>query len=335
MKDLIIGGIKIKAGETAKINLKVAKLYDLTQMEIPVKVIRGKEEGPRLFISAALHGDEINGVEIIAKLLKHPSLKNLQGSLIVVPIVNVFGFNTRSRYLPDRRDLNRSFPGTGKGSLAAQIANIFMEEIVANSTHGIDLHCAATHRCNFPQVRISLNDHPDLERMAHSFGAPVIIDSSAAEGTLRAAVKSKNIAYMVFEGGEALRFDPKITKLGVEGILQVMYELGMLNRKPLKKRKSKSFLASNTYWLRAPDSGILVSRKKLGAKVKKNEILGVLTDAFGDHKIEVRSHTAGIIIGQTEMPLFNKGDAMFHVACFQNVSAAHESVSTIIDDAVV
>ena len=331
MQELKIADTLIYPGEKKRINLKVAKLYDLTQMEIPVQVIRGKLDGPVLFVSAAVHGDEINGVEIIGKLLKHPSLSKIRGTLIAVPIVNIFGFNAKSRYLPDRRDLNRSFPGTQKGSLAAQIANTFMEEVVSKCTHGIDLHSAATHRDNLAQIRVALSDHPDLKRMAYSFGAPVIIDSKAAEGTLRAAVKDK-LAYMVFEGGRPLRFEPHITKAGLDGILSVMTELGMLPKVIKAKKRIKSALANSTYWLRAPESGILHTKKKLGQEVKVNEVLGYLTDAFGERHQNITASKPGIIIGESILPLYNQGDAIYHIACFDNVRAVHEKVSSFIID---
>ncbi len=331
IQELKIADVEIYPGEKKRINLKVAKLYDLTQMEIPVQVIRGKEEGPILFVSAAVHGDEINGVEIISKLLKHRSLSKICGTLIAVPIVNIFGFNAKSRYLPDRRDLNRCFPGTQKGSLAAQIANTFMEEIVNKCTHGIDLHSAATHRNNLAQIRVSLADHPDLKRMAYSFGAPVIIDSKAAEGTLRASVQNK-LAYMVFEGGSSLRFEPHITKAGLTGVLNVMIELGMLPKPPRPSRQTKSSLANSTYWLRAPESGILHSKKRLGQAVKTNEVLGYLTDAFGEQHQDITASVPGIIIGQSILPLYNQGDAIYHIACFDDVRAVHEKVSSFIID---
>ncbi len=329
--ELKIADVEIYPGEKKRINLKVAKLYDLTQMEIPVQVIRGKEDGPILFVSAAVHGDEINGVEIISKLLKHKSLSKIRGTLIAVPIVNIFGFNAKSRYLPDRRDLNRCFPGTQKGSLAAQIANTFMEEIVNKCTHGIDLHSAATHRDNLAQIRVALSDHPDLKRMAYSFGAPVIIDSKAAEGTLRAATKDK-LAYMVFEGGRPLRFEPHITKSGLTGVLNVMVELGMLPKSVKSHKKVKSALANSTYWLRAPESGILHSKKKLGQAVKANEVLGYLTDAFGEQHQNIKASKAGIVIGQSILPLYNQGDAIYHIACFDDSRATHEKASSFIID---
>lgn len=332
---LIIRNTVIYPGERKRISLNVAKLYDLTKMEIPVEVIRGEEPGPTMFVSAALHGDEINGVEIIAKLLQNKSLKKIKGTLIAVPILNIFGFNSRSRYLPDRRDLNRSFPGTEKGSLAAQIANVFMEEIASKCTHGIDLHSAASHRENLPQIRATFSDHPDLKDLARAFGAPVVIDSKAQEGTLRAAVKAYKLAYMVYEGGRALRFHPRVTKTGLAGILNVMREIGMLGTKT-KSKKTKCIIANSSSWLRAPESGMIQTKKSIGKMVKKGEVIATLIDPFGDVHQKIIADKPGIIIGGTILPLVNKGDAVFHIARFDDVEQAHNIVSSfIIDDDVI
>jgi len=211
--DFRIGGVSIKKGERRKIELAVSSLYDGTDLSIPVEVIRGKVDGPVLFISAAIHGDEINGTEIVSRILKNKSLKKLKGTLIAIPVVNIFGFNMLSRYLPDRRDLNRSFPGSTNGSLAARLANVFMKEIVKKSTHGIDLHTGAIHRTNLPQIRASMDD-VETKRLAFEFGVPVILNSNFRDGSLREAACSKNIPVLLFEGGEALRFDEKIIQLG-------------------------------------------------------------------------------------------------------------------------
>jgi predicted deacylase len=198
---LTIGGVKIKRGERVKIQLDYAALYDYTKLTIPVEVIRGKEKGPVLFISAAIHGDELNGIEIIRTLSKKKFLKRLKGTLILVPIVNVFGFHNQSRYLPDRRDLNRSFPGSKSGSLASRLAYIFMKEIVSKCTHGIDLHTGAIHRTNLPQIRACLDDLKTKE-LAEGFGAPVVINSNLRDGSLREAARRKKVSMLLFEGGE-------------------------------------------------------------------------------------------------------------------------------------
>ena len=178
---LTIAGQKIKPGTRQRLQIALPKLYDFTDMTMPVEVIRGKEDGPVMFLSAALHGDEINGVEIVRQILMKKAMKSLKGTLIAVPIVNVYGFNAKSRYLPDRRDLNRNFPGGSTGSLTAQLAHIFMTEIVEKCTHGVDLHCAAINRVNLPQIRACLEDST-VEQMARAFGAPVILDNGLRPG---------------------------------------------------------------------------------------------------------------------------------------------------------
>ena len=217
----VIDGIEIKPGERLRINIGMGSIYDFTDVKMSMEVIRGKKDGPTLFISSTIHGDEINGIEIARRLLAHPYLKNICGTLIVIPIVNIFGFNDRVRYLPDRRDLNRCFPGLKNGSLTSQLAYKFMQEIVLKSDFGIDLHTGAFHRCNYPQIRADISDERTLE-LAKAFGAPVLIGSDLRDGSLRASVAQMNIPMILFEAGEALRFDENNIKIGVDGILNVM-----------------------------------------------------------------------------------------------------------------
>ena len=325
LEDLIIGDTPIQRGERKQIFLETAKLYDFTEMNLPIEVIRGKEDGPTLFVSAAVHGDEINGVEIIRRLLSKKALKSIKGTLIAVPIVNVFGFNASTRYLPDRRDLNRSFPGSKKGSLASQLAYTFMTEIVEKCTHGIDLHTAAINRVNLPQIRACLDD-PETQRMANAFNMPVVLNSTLRDGSLRAAAKHYNIPTLLFEGGEALRFNDKTIKSGLNGVLSVMREIGML--KPLKKKSIQHdmFVAHSSHWIRAPHSGILSVKVSLGARVKKGQVLGILSDPFGRDKHEIIARSTGILIGMATLPLLNRGEAAFHVATFENSSVVEENV---------
>lgn len=324
-KELAIGGKAIKPGERKRIYLDVAKLYDFTDMNIPIEVVRGEEDGPVMFVSGAIHGDEINGVEIIRRLLTKKALKTIKGTLIAVPIVNVFGFNTNSRYSPDRRDLNRSFPGAKNGSLTGQLAHTFIDEIVKHCTHGIDLHCAAANRVNFPQIRACLDD-PETEKMAHAFNVPVVLHSALRDGSLRATARELNIPTLLFEGGEALRFNEKTIKSGLDGVLSVMRELGML--KPVKSKPAPHdvFVAHSSHWIRAPHSGILSVKTNLGAMVKKGQVLGVVSDPFGRVKHEIAARRTGIVIGMATLPLLNRGEAAFHVATFEDSSAVEEHV---------
>lgn len=319
-RELIIGGVSIPPGKRKQIEIPVSKLFDYTEMSIPVEVIRGKEDGPTLFVSAAIHGDEINGVEAIKRLIHRKKiLSNIKGTLIAVPIVNIFGFNRNVRYLPDRRDLNRCFPGSDKGSLAGQIAHIFMREIVSKSTHGIDLHTAAIHRNNLPQVRACLDD-AETKRLAMAFGVPVVINSDIRDGSLRQSAADIGIPMLLFEGGEALRYEEKIIKSAIRGILSVMQSIGMLEgeKVSIKQQKKEVFTAKSSHWIRAPHSGSLRISKQLGNRVEKNELLGVLSNPFGNERFEVRAKRTGIIIGMAMLPLVNNGDALFHIATFED-----------------
>jgi predicted deacylase len=300
---LTINGVTFSPGTSTTVELPVGRLYTHAPMTMPVHVIRGKKSGPRLFVSAAIHGDEINGVEIIRRLLKLPVLKRLRGTVIAVPIVNVHGLINHSRYLPDRRDLNRSFPGTEKGSLAARLANLFMQEIVSQSTHGIDLHTGALHRDNLPQVRANLDDE-ETDKLARAFDVPVIISSNLRDGSLREAAAEYGIPMLLYEAGEALRFDEISIRAGVKGIVNVMRTLEML---PPSRSKSKKHVepvvARSSSWVRAPDSGILRAMVPLGSRVKKDTLLGMVADPFGESEASIIASFSGIVIGRTNLPL--------------------------------
>lgn len=312
-----INGISIAPGESATLELPVAKLYTHSPISIPVHVINGKRAGPRLFISAAIHGDEINGVEIIHRLLRQKSMNRIRGTMIAVPVVNVHGFINHSRYLPDRRDLNRSFPGSEKGSLAARLAYLFIHEIVKQCTHGIDLHTGAIHRDNLPQIRANLDDRENL-RLAKAFGVPVLLNSDVRDGSLREAADALGIPLLLYEAGEALRFDELSIRAGVRGIVNVMRTLEMLPPGKTKKEHKPPTIARTSYWVRAPTSGIFLTRKKLGEAVKKDDTIGNVADPFGQNREVVSSPFDGIIIGRTNLPLVNEGDALLHIARFQN-----------------
>jgi len=322
---ITINGTTVAPGSRQTIDIPVAKLYTHTMLAMPVHVVNSRHAGPRLFVSAAIHGDELNGVEIIRRLLRLPALKRLRGTLIAIPIVNVHGLLERSRYLPDRRDLNRSFPGSERGSLASRVANLFMEEIVAQCTHGIDLHTAGQHRSNLPQVRANLEDE-ETARLAEAFGTPVLIDANIRDGSLRQSAMEQGIPMLLYEAGEALRFDELAIRAGVEGIVQVMRALDMLPAVKRKKKPIQPVLARSSSWVRSPDSGILRAMVSLGTQVEKNSLLGVVADPFGERDVEIRSPYNGIIVGRTNLPLVHEGEALFHVARFSKLDAAAANV---------
>ncbi|MGD9300761.1 MAG: succinylglutamate desuccinylase/aspartoacylase family protein [Desulfobacterales bacterium] len=322
---LKIAGKQVARGQRISVNIPVARLYTHTEMTMPVNVLRGKKDGPSLFVSAAIHGDEIIGVEIIRRLLKLKTLVRMRGTLIAVPVVNVYGFINQTRYLPDRRDLNRFFPGSDKGSLTSRLANIFMEEIVANCTHGIDLHAGSHHRINLPHIRACL-DNSETEKLAFAFGAPVILNSDLRDGSLRQAVEEAGIPMLLYEAGEALRFDEFAVRSGVKGILAVMRYLGMLSSRGVKTSRILPKVAVATSWVRAPASGILRTRIPLGGKIRINQNIGQIADPFDEHETAVISPVAGIVIGRMNLPLIHKGDALFHVAGFDDTSVVSKSL---------
>jgi uncharacterized protein len=331
-EDLVIGGQTIKPGTNLLIDLPLPPLYTNTPMTMPVHIIHGKGNGPRLFISAAIHGDELNGVEIIRRLLKDPALKRLKGTLIAIPIVNVYGIIHHSRYLPDRRDLNRSFPGSKKGALASRIADLFMTEIVANSTHGIDLHTGAIHRSNLPQVRANLDDEATLS-LAKAFNVPVLINANVRDGSLRESAAERGIPMLLYEAGEALRFDEISIRAGVRGILNVMRHLGMITaRKNRKGLLEEPYIAHFSNWVRAPGSGIFRTLKSLGCKVSKNQLLGLISDPVSNLEVEVISPYSGIIIGRSEIPLVHEGEAVYHIARFEDAKQVAAQVENFHED---
>lgn len=321
--ELKIGGVSIRPGAQQVVDIPVAAMYTHDDLSISVQVIRGKSPGPTLFISAAIHGDEINGVEIIRRLLQHKALKGLKGTLLAIPIVNVYGFLNHTRYLPDGRDLNRSFPGSTKGSLTGRVAHTFVQEIVSKCTHGIDLHTGARHRSNFPQIRADLSDD-ETRKMTEAFGVPVAIDASIRDGSLRECAADSGVPVILYEAGEALRFEEMHIRAGVKGILQVMRSIGMLKPSRSKKPLPKPVISDKTGWVRAPESGILRTLVPLGAKVSAGDVLALVADPLGSVESALKAPTDGMVIGKTNLPLVYEGDAVFHIAQYGNSVAKVE-----------
>ncbi len=319
-----VGSTTVAPGTRATIDLPVADLYTGTSLHMPVQVVNGRRDGPTLFVCAAIHGDELNGVEIIKRLLTRKALRSMRGTLLAVPVVNVHGFLDLSRYLPDRRDLNRSFPGSPKGSIASRTANTFVSEIVSKADFGIDLHTGAVNRSNLPQIRAVLDNEQTLE-MAKAFGAPVVINSSIRDGSLRDCADERGMPMLVYEAGEALRFDEISIRAGVLGVLKVMRHIGMLP--PSKTRKHREpLIADATSWVRAPSSGLVMPRVRLGARVKEGQSLALISDPIGSEQHSVDAKFDGIVIGRNNLPVAHEGDAMFNIAAFKSVARAEDNV---------
>ncbi|MFT5441864.1 MAG: putative deacylase [Myxococcota bacterium] len=326
-----IAGQEVLPGSRKRIEIRVGRRVTGAEVSLPVEIVNGKKPGPRLFISAAIHGDEINGVEIIRRVLRRKLLPQLSGTIIAVPVVNLFGFIGLTRYLPDRRDLNRSFPGSPTGSLAARLADTFLKEVVDNATHGIDLHTAAVHRSNLPQIRACLDD-AETSRLAHAFGVPVIIDATTRDGSLRQEVYERDMPMLLFEGGEALRFDPSAIRAGERGVLATMRALGMLPPSKKKKSPAEPYVARSSYWVRASESGLLREPAKLGELVNSGEKLGLISDPLGANEVTVTTVKSGVVIGRTELPLVNEGDALFHIATFERPADVSASLEDFQDE---
>ena len=320
-------------GTRGTVDVPFGVLSNHTPLNMAVQVVHGRRAGPTVFVSAAIHGDEVIGVEIVRRLLSGLDPSKLRGTILAVPIVNALGFLEQSRYLPDRRDLNRSFPGHPGGSLASRLANLFMEKVVARCRIGIDLHSAAIHRTNLPQLRIS-PVREETRRLADAFGAPVVLRSNLRDGSLRAAARDRGVDVLLYEAGEGLRFDDVAVRAGTTGILRVLRALDMLPARGAGVPTAKgppAVHATSSAWTRAPEAGLVRIYRDIGAIVAEGEVLGIVADPFGELEHEVRARNAGIVIGRATMPVVNAGDALFHIATIDDENAAADAVEGMED----
>ena len=320
-----IGGVAIQPGASETVELEVSVLANSTRLDLPVHVLHGEKSGPCVFLSAAIHGDEIQGVEIVRRVLVALRGKSLSGTILAVPIVNSFGFLNHSRYMPDRRDLNRSFPGSDRGSLASLLADLFFNEVVARAQYGIDYHTAALHRTNLPQIRIAPNDKV-LIPLAEAFGPRVILASNVRDGSLREASAKIGVKILLYEGGEALRFDEAAIDAAVQGTLRFLKHVGMIDEAMPVPPHMKPIHSSASNWIRAPEGGILHSLRRSGDRVGEGEEIGVVTGPLGQNPVAVMSEDDGIIIGRTHLPIVNRGDALFHIARIKGRPRAAQAV---------
>lgn len=330
-KNIVIGNIEIPYNSNITTNIPLPHLYN-TPTQLPVRVLRGRSNGPIVFISAAIHGDELNGIEIIRRFRKLNILKKLKGTVILVPIVNVYGIMSLSRYFPDRRDLNRNFPGSGKGSLTSRVAKIFFDEIVSKCDFGIDLHTASIHKSNLPQIRTNIDDTFIFE-LAKEFKAPVILHSELRDGSLRAVAQERGVPILLYEAGEALRFDEKCIRIGVKGIVNVLRKTNMLPPETTRKKTKIPIVSRSSQWIRSTDSGMLRTIKALGDTVHENDTIAYIDDTIDDTSFEIKAPFSGIIIGKSEIPLVQEGDAIFHIAKFSNLEVAENKIGFFDEEA--
>lgn len=316
MTDVVeIGGNKVGKGEDRLIHLSIARLPTYTNIDLPVRVIRGSRKGPVLLVTGGLHGDEINGIEIVRRMLHKNMLQPEAGTVIAIPLMNVYGFIQNVRGVPDGKDINRSFPGVKGGSLAMLVAWTMMNEIIPKIDYGIDFHTGGASRTNFPQVRCVLDIEKNVE-LANAFAPPVILHSGLIEKSFRKAAYKKGKHILVYETGESLRLDEKGIEIGINGTMRVMKHLGMRSDAPAPPHITETYEKSS--WVRARYAGIFKPKVESGDKVEVRQMLGSITDPFGNESFRIVSKHEGRVIGLNNNPVVHKGDAIFHIAVRSN-----------------
>lgn len=299
-------------GTKERLEVRVSRLPSGSWANMPVTIVRGIAGGPRIWLSGGVHGNEVMGVEIVRRLAEELDPMRLRGTVVAVPIVNVFGFTTASRYLPDGRDLNRSFPGSARGSLAGRTAHLFYQNIVRPAVLGIDYHTAAGGRNNLAQLRCNL-DNPEVRRLARAFHTPIAIHSSLRDGSLRAAAQKDGIPVMLFEAGEASRFDPEAIRLAMDGTLRVMKAYKMLKEAPPRGR-GEQMISRSSMWTRAGRSGFCHLMVSVGQRVRQGATVAIITDSTANAEMQVKARTTGVVVGVQKNALIHRGDALVHIA---------------------
>lgn len=305
-----VAGTAVSPGETAKIDANIAKLPSGTIIDIPIIVHRSKKEGPTLLLLAGMHGDEINGVEIMRRIIREKLYKVEAGSVICIPIINIYGFINFSRDVPDGKDINRSFPGSKSGSLASQVAHFLMDEIIPHIDYGIDFHTGGARINNSPQIRVKTEDEENLA-LAKAFGAKFILNSPYRDKSLRKEAFKLGKRILVYEGGESQRLRKSAIDDGIAGMLRVMKYLGMTKTAPEPKKETIHLVKSN--WVRAKSAGLHFADARNGAEINTKDVLGEVCDPYGTYQVKIKSPLKGHIIAVNNNPVINRGDALFHV----------------------
>lgn len=313
MNMLNILGQEVPLGTSKTINFNIAKLYTSTKVEIPIIIERSKTPGPTVLITAGIHGDEINGVEIVRQIIAKKINKPAKGSIVCIPVLNVFGFLSMNRFFPDGRDLNRVFPGTKNGSLASRFAYQFINEILPVADYCLDFHTGGASRFNAPHIRVDPKNEK-LIQLAKIFNAPFTLLSKNLDGSYRATCSKKEIDILLFEGGKSQNSSKDIAREGVEGTMRILHYLEMLNTKfnvPIPN--ADSLIIKKSFWIRAKYSGLLHIKIPISKHVEKNETLATITDPYGKMRHVVKATNEGYVINVNESPIVYKGDAIFHI----------------------
>lgn len=320
------------AGTRESIPLTIGSYLTNDELLLRVSVVHGKMPGPVLLLTGCLHGDEYNGAEIVRRILRLPRLSSMAGTLMAIPIVNRPAFVTRSRYMPDRRDLNRLFPGSPNGSLGSRLAYVLSETILPRADYVIDLHTGAVNRPNLPQVRVTEGDAVSLE-LAKAFAPPVTLSGKTRESSFRATCRAQGKPILLYESGEALRLDTPSIRFGVQGILAVMRHLGMFPKRKTEARQPQATVVSKkSFWERAPAGGIFTPLVPLGKAVEEGSQLGFVADPHGSRETPVISSRAGLVIGRTNEAVADQGDGLFHIAIFSDLDSAEDRIAQNVED---
>ncbi len=306
-----IDGHRVKRGESVDIKLKVSERYTGDPISLPIRVIRSRRAGPTVFVTAAIHGEELNGVGIIHDLMHGRQIELISGTLILVPVVNIFGFETQSRYMPDRRDLNRSFPGSESGSLTSRIASIIFQQIVRQSDYGIDLHTAAAQRTNFPNIRGDLTQLP-VRRIAKAFGCELMLNGKGPEGSFRREAVKAGCAVVTLEAGEPWKIEPAVLEVGVRGVTNVLRYLRMTEG-AIVAPKYQARVDKST-WVRAEVGGILRFHVTPGQFIERSQAIATNASVFGEAQNQLVSPVEGVVLGMTTLPTVKPGEPVCHIA---------------------
>jgi uncharacterized protein len=309
MKEMVINGVRIRPGQTLNIAIAIARLPTHTLIDLPIFIKRAKEDGPVVLISGGVHGDEINGIVAVKRMLEEDQINPEKGTIIFIPLVNVYGFLSYTRTFPDGRDLNRSFPGSKKGSLASQIAFILSNEIIPLIDYGIDIHTGGRMISNYPQIRVDFKDKKGLE-LAKAFGTHFILNSPHIDKSFRKEAYKRRKHILVYEGGESMRMDDYAVEEAVAGTRRLLVHLEMMKETSEPK---KTIIIKESSWTRAKVSGIFSSSVQLGDSVKKGQMMAKITDPYGQVKVPVKSTTNGFVVGLNNNPVVNAGDALVHI----------------------
>jgi len=315
-KEITILGTEIKPGRKYQLSIDIAHLHTRTKIDIPVIVCRARKDGPCVLITAGIHGDEVNGVEIVRQIVANKYNVPQAGTIICVPVINPFGFIMQTREFPDGRDLNRFFPGAQKGSLASKVAHALMTELVPHADYCIDYHTGGAARFNYSQLRIS-NENPELLELAKTFGTKFIKYSSYREKSYRESATKLGKMVLLFEGGKSLNLDREVTRSGINGALRVLNHLGVRTLSegdPALEFKYTPIIFDQSTWIRAKHSGMYRSLVRNGTKIQKNDIIGTITDPYGSFEKKVKSTVNGYIICLNHSPIVTMGDALVHIA---------------------